>query len=92
MEDAAVDAVLTLIVVVPIVVSFDGPPRFGRACVFAVLENKVMLADPESPDAATEIPCGLMQCQVVDVVAVMLPPLTLSTRTRGTDKFRACDP
>ena len=43
---------------------------------FAVLDHEVGIADPESPDAATDIPCCLMPCHVVDVVAVMLLSLT----------------
>ena len=32
---------------------------------FAVLDQKVEVADPESPDAATEFPCGSMPYDVI---------------------------
>ena len=55
-EAPAVYAVLTVIVVVPVV--------GVRRARFAVLDQKVGIADPESPDAATVIPCCLMPCDV----------------------------
>ena len=50
---------------------------------FAVLDQKVGIADPESPEAATDVPC-----HVGNVVALMLLPLTLSVRKRVASKFR----
>ena len=45
---------------------------FGLTRVrFADLDQKVGIADPESPDAATDIPCCLVPCHVVNVVAVV---------------------
>ena len=62
-EAAAVFAVLTAIVVVPVVIVTDGPTRFGRdARAFCCLGQKAEIGDPESPDAATEFPCRLMPC------------------------------
>ena len=43
---------------------------------------------PESQTLRTHVPCGLMLCHVVYVVAVMLLPLTVSVRKRVTGKLR----
>ena len=77
-EAAAFFAVLTVIVVDPVVV------------VTAVGAFCVGIAHPASPDPATGIQCCLMPCHVVDVAAVVLLPLTLSVRRRGHRCGKGC--
>ena len=36
-----------------------------------VLEQKVGIRDLESPDAVTDLPCGLMPCDVVLLILVV---------------------
>ena len=54
----------------------------------AVLDQKAGIADPESPDAATEIPFCLMPCGVIFFFCLFLLPPTLSVRRRETGNFR----
>ena len=71
-EAAAAVAVLTVIVVVPILLFLMDHRGFGVTCVrFAVRGQKAGTADPESPGAATEFPCCLIPCDNFFVSAVV---------------------
>ena len=61
-----------LLLSLSLLVVIDGPLRFGLTRLhFAVLKQKVGIAEPESLHAATDIPCSLMPCDVVFIAAVV---------------------
>ena len=54
-----------LLVVVVVVVVMDHLGLGVTSVRFAVLDQKVRIVDPESPDAARDFPCCSMSCHVV---------------------------
>ena len=48
------------------------------------------MLDPESPDAATDIPCCLMPCRCYLLLLLLQLPLTFSVRKRGHRCRRGC--
>ena len=60
-----------LLLSLSLLVAIDGPLRFGLTRLhFAVLDQKVAIAEPQALHAATDIQCSLMLCDVVFIAAV----------------------